>query len=582
MLVGFGISTAFSSEPVNNRAWAQLSHVYMYITDQDSIENVPLEWSISWMMTIVNLEDFTHEPMINPRITVKSSLNFVEFNPDDPAIFVAQPDLDLYTWDFSGHNLPEFKYLHAAAWEAENVIVERPRFTLSRTVTPEVLTGKATLQTVTITFKLEEPLPDEIQFIYISIGDTPDILHDPPLVEVEYVDQNEIDGWDSRPDKFGPYWMANFPFLPEVGRTYIFEATIKSTKSNKILGSPIFKPRLHMGYICQKHQETKTSNSVTLVHSDIISANFSADNVVIWESPNIHILRYSAILEPVLLGIVENEPPFHVKVDADVTINPEMLDLASEGVFTALIKLPKGYDINDIDASTLSCKGASAVRGMISKDDKSIYMAEFNIQDLVGVLLGDAVTLTITGELADRTQFEGSCTVKIINSQPAEEKIEHLELLIRECKNFGIDLEYEQSCLSEAKDYFISREYEEAMEICNATVNSLEEKKKKFLETKELTEEKIENAGKEIENSKGFLINTSEAEAEIAKAKDELEKHNFDEAQNHVEKALEEILKQKKFRNYVCLFAGILIGMSIILAIIHRRKTKKRHMIENK
>jgi tetratricopeptide (TPR) repeat protein len=174
-------------------------------------------------------------------------------------------------------------------------------------------------------------------------------------------------------------------------------------------------------YGYDQHQKSKITNSITLSYSDFISATFAADNKVTWHSM-VSGLNYNVTFGWILLGIEGERPPFHVMIDADITINPETLDLADKRVFTAFIKLPKGYNVNDIDPKKLSCEGALAVKGMVSEGNK--YRAEFNIQDLVNVPVGDAVTLTLTGQLTDKTQFEGIITVKVVNTQFAEEKYE--------------------------------------------------------------------------------------------------------------------------------------------------------------
>ena len=98
-------------------------------------------------------------------------------------------------------------------------------------------------------------------------------------------------------------------------------------------------------------------------------------------------------------------------IPANVVIKPETLNLKSKGKFTAFITLPDGYNVTDIDVSTVVCEGAYAVKGMVA-DDK--YIAKFNIQDLVGVEPGDAVTLTVRGKLFDGTPLGGSDTIRVI------------------------------------------------------------------------------------------------------------------------------------------------------------------------
>ncbi|MBC8459436.1 MAG: T9SS type A sorting domain-containing protein [Deltaproteobacteria bacterium] len=98
-------------------------------------------------------------------------------------------------------------------------------------------------------------------------------------------------------------------------------------------------------------------------------------------------------------------------IPATVEIKPEILNLKSKGNFTAFIQLPEGYDVVNIDGNTVVCEGASAVKWNVADDT---FIAKFNGSDLVGVLPGDAVKLTVTGQLTDGTPFEGSDTIKVI------------------------------------------------------------------------------------------------------------------------------------------------------------------------
>jgi len=100
-----------------------------------------------------------------------------------------------------------------------------------------------------------------------------------------------------------------------------------------------------------------------------------------------------------------------VDVEASVTIKPETLNLGSEGVFTVFMKLPEGYSVTDINVSTVECEGASAVRGTVENET---FIAKFDRRELVNVTTGDAVTLTVTGELYDGTAFGGSDTIRVI------------------------------------------------------------------------------------------------------------------------------------------------------------------------
>lgn len=100
-------------------------------------------------------------------------------------------------------------------------------------------------------------------------------------------------------------------------------------------------------------------------------------------------------------------------IPATIRIEPETLNFSSKGVFTAFITFSEGYDVANINLSTVVCEGALAVKGIVSEEDKGTYIVKFNRQNVVNVPIGGAVTLTVTGKvgLAD---FEGNDTVNII------------------------------------------------------------------------------------------------------------------------------------------------------------------------
>lgn len=97
-----------------------------------------------------------------------------------------------------------------------------------------------------------------------------------------------------------------------------------------------------------------------------------------------------------------------------IRIKPETLNLASKGKFTASIRLPEGYDVDEINLSTVMCEGAPAIKGKVKKIG-NVLEVKFNRQDLVNVSPGNAVWLTVTGMLMDGTTFEGSDIIRVIN-----------------------------------------------------------------------------------------------------------------------------------------------------------------------
>ncbi|CAD6493301.1 MAG: Outer membrane protein assembly factor BamB [Candidatus Argoarchaeum ethanivorans] len=102
------------------------------------------------------------------------------------------------------------------------------------------------------------------------------------------------------------------------------------------------------------------------------------------------------------------------EIPAGVRIEPEILNLDASGVFTAFITLLEGYDGADIDVSTVKCEDAPALSGTIAASDSGTLVVKFDRADLVGVPAGNAVRLSVTGELTDGIRFEGSDTVRVI------------------------------------------------------------------------------------------------------------------------------------------------------------------------
>lgn len=100
------------------------------------------------------------------------------------------------------------------------------------------------------------------------------------------------------------------------------------------------------------------------------------------------------------------------EVDASIRIEPETMNLESKGVITALIKLPDGYDINDINPSTIQCFSAIATK--TNTTGNGTMIAKFDREDLVDVPLGDEVVFTVVGCLYDGAHFEGMDIIRVI------------------------------------------------------------------------------------------------------------------------------------------------------------------------
>lgn len=386
-------------------------------TNQDSVENNPREYRSHWFMGINNVVDNSHQSLVNPKVTLESSLDLTEFNPINPDKTEPVPGSYLYTWDFFGEEVPELWSLMLNASEFNNISIETPRFSASRTVTPEILSyppNSQTEQTVTIILTLEEPLPSEVNHFVVNVGTERVVYRELSLIDTEVVSQNAVEGWVN--ETLTPYearWVANAPFLPEKGTTYTFEVTFLTTKSEQLLGSPIFKPWVVIFYMQNENIEPIASESITLDHSAAASATFTAENQVTWQ-PHIETIQYSFSFDRIISEIVGEEPPFSVKVDADVDIDPNTLNLKSKGRWiTAYVRLPEGYDVADISAENFILNGELQAEWNDIQD--GVLMAKFNRADVTAILeVGNEVEVWITGGLTDGTLFEGSDIIRVI------------------------------------------------------------------------------------------------------------------------------------------------------------------------
>jgi len=108
------------------------------------------------------------------------------------------------------------------------------------------------------------------------------------------------------------------------------------------------------------------------------------------------------------------------EVTAQINIDPDTLNLKDNGNYiTCYIQLPDGYNVEDIDISSIKLEDTLTVEHGNIQD--GILMVKFSRKDLIdyiktlGLTYPEYVTLEVTGELAGGTTFCGSDTIKVIN-----------------------------------------------------------------------------------------------------------------------------------------------------------------------
>lgn len=120
-------------------------------------------------------------------------------------------------------------------------------------------------------------------------------------------------------------------------------------------------------------------------------------------------------------------------LNAVVDINPNALNLKGQGQWiTAHIRLPEGYDTKDIDATTILLNGTispvldpkygfiATSEHLSDNGDGTKCMVKFNRNEVASRIYNDlglergCVTLSVTGELYNGTQFEGRDSIKVL------------------------------------------------------------------------------------------------------------------------------------------------------------------------
>lgn len=111
-----------------------------------------------------------------------------------------------------------------------------------------------------------------------------------------------------------------------------------------------------------------------------------------------------------------------VWIRATIDFDPDTLNLKDEGKYvTVYIELPPGYDVSQIDISSIRLNGTVPALakptqvGDYDRDGIPDLMVKFGRAAIGGILTaGEQVEITITGEVAG-IGFEGSDTIRVIS-----------------------------------------------------------------------------------------------------------------------------------------------------------------------
>ena len=112
------------------------------------------------------------------------------------------------------------------------------------------------------------------------------------------------------------------------------------------------------------------------------------------------------------MGAYEYSPP----IPAEVRIVPRTINLASKGKWiTSLFWLPEDYDVTDIELNSVLLEDEVEPEWFSVDEQQQVAIVRFSRSEVQGILNVGEAELTITGQLTDRTIFEGTDTIRVID-----------------------------------------------------------------------------------------------------------------------------------------------------------------------
>ena len=253
-----------------NQAMVAIDNIYSYhqTGDTDTLLDEPVLMREGWGFWVANLID-TGEDMDNVKFTVNTT-NSIVWEGQLPS----SESPPIYIWDYRVAVPEDSSYQVGGRIEPGPTL--RPGLIITRRVTPEVLSGPWTVQTVSVEVTFTSGPPETADF---NIGDVNNVLYE-GLVTTETISQNDVAGWTAflgSGNRAGWHNNGNI----ELGVTYIFVAEIRSVKSSLIIGNPVWKPSAGVGmYIRYPTPDSFIGTIYSLSHPD------DPDGVTTYETSN--------------------------------------------------------------------------------------------------------------------------------------------------------------------------------------------------------------------------------------------------------------------------------------------------------
>ena len=213
----------------------------------------------------------TGEPMYVVKLTAVTDLSIIW---NDPQPTGTPPE---YVWD-DDVVVPE-DYHYGVGGEMPGS-VRSPGLTIERVVTPSVLSGSETVQIVEAEIIFNSFPGDEDLNIVIAVGSGKHVGTE-DLITIELISQNDLEDWWERPWGGRFEWQSSRSEI-EIGVPYKVVAEIKSIKSEKIIGDPVYKPGVHIDIMRDQEKQSSIGTSYSLSHPGGVEVIFETSNEIDW------------------------------------------------------------------------------------------------------------------------------------------------------------------------------------------------------------------------------------------------------------------------------------------------------------
>lgn len=313
-----------------------------------------------------------------------------------------------YQWQFP--NLDVGKSLSPTVW-FEQSLTFTPDFTASRVITPSRLAYPGGMQTISLSVTPQESeFSGEIRTITLSFLNEDEKIK-PSVLSVTWPSMSEggeLTHW-SQTDELVECDITN----PKIGTTYTLVVTIGIDLKDGIKAVE-YKPYAHIrDRIYLPTFETSYGNG-TISETEAGTWTWSTKSQHTW-------LHWNSIQKVVDFLAYSHELK---SVEPTLDFNPITLNMKSKDKFvTCYIELPRGYNANDIDVTSVSLTSFNgdaplhaigpARIGDYDGDGIRDLMVEFNMQALLRLLKVGEARLTVEGYLKDVTPFVNTVTVRV-------------------------------------------------------------------------------------------------------------------------------------------------------------------------